>query len=257
MRNKFIFILGSLIFCLLCPVVSLSCSLAIPPIKEFDPAEYIFTGEVIGFAGPFESKKFHQKAWGLKVKVEEKIYLPRTPASYFEVFPFVSWSDCSTAGTSIEELVKYFPIGSKVKVIAKAAKLLPNKLLDGNIRLEDSPRNSGNISRNYYEDGRQMTDAEAVFDYQSYKIVTADDYVRDFMPFVTAYSLLPEFELRKDLFRLRNAKTEDVKIKILERLLDYPRPTYLDFETIIKSYIYNPATAKTLIEKWNARHPID
>ncbi|MDX6614845.1 MAG: hypothetical protein QOD75_4031 [Blastocatellia bacterium] len=257
MRNKFPLIVGSLIVCLVSPVISFSCSIAISPIKGFDPAEYVFTGVVMDFVGPLQSKKFLQKAWGLKIKLEDSVYLPKTPTSYFEVFPYELWADCSIVGTSKEELAKYYPIGSKVKVIAKEAKALPHRLPNGNIRLEDLPSSLGSISRNYYEDGRRMTDAAAVFDYQSYKRVGPNDYVRDFMPFLTAHSLLPEFELRKDLFRLRSAKTEAVKIKILERLMYYPRPSIFDFESIIKSYIDNPQTAKTLIEKWNARNPIN
>ena len=92
-------------------------------MRGVDPAEYIFTGEVIDFVGPFESKKFRVKAWGLKVKVDETIYLPKAPAGYFEVFPYELWADCSTAGASKEELEKYYPVGSRVKVIAKEAKL--------------------------------------------------------------------------------------------------------------------------------------
>ena len=257
MRHITQFIFSILLACTIAPSICWGCSLAVPPVKGFDPAEYIFTGEVLNIVGPFESKKFQGKAWGLKVKVDEAVYLPKATASYFEVFPYELWADCSTAGTSREELGKYYPVGSKIKVIAKEAKLLPSKLSDGNIRLEDLPGSLGSVSRNYYEDGRQMTSTQSGFDYRNYKRVTPADYVRDFMPFLDAHGLLPEFELRKDLLRLRNAKSEAERVKILERLLYYPECCDLDFLKIAKDYVKNLETLKALNdqrEAWDNRH---
>jgi hypothetical protein len=229
----------------------------VPPVKGFDPAEYIFTGEVISIVGPFESKKFKGKAWGLKVKVDEAIYLPKAPASYFEVFPYGLGVDCSTAGTSKTELEKYYSVGSKIKVIATEAKLLPGRPGGGNIRLEDLPSSTGSVSRNSYEDGRQMTSAQAVFDYRNYKEVAPAEYVRGFMPFLDARVRLPEFELRKDLLRLRKAKSGAERFGILERLLYYPGRWDIDFAKIAKDYVKQPETLKALNDRreaWNNRH---
>lgn len=257
LRHIIQFIFCVLLVSIIAPPTSWGCSLAVPPVKGFDPGEYIFTGEVISIVGPFESKKFRGKAWGLKVKVEDAIYLPKAPASYFEVFPYELWADCLTAGTSKEELEKDYPVGSKIKVIAKEAKLLPGMLSGGNIRLEDLPSSPGSVSRNYYEDGRQMTSARPVFDYRNYKEVAPADYVRDSTPFLNAHVRLPEFELRKDLLRLRNAKSEAERVKILERLLYYPERWSLDFGKIAKDYVKKPETLKALNDRrgaWDNRH---
>lgn len=147
-------------------------------------------------------------------------------------------------------------MGSKIKVIAAEAKLLSGKLGGGNIRLEDLPGSLGSVSRNYYEDGRQMTSAQPVFDYRNYKEVAAADYVSDFMPFLEAHVRLPEFELRKDLLRLRNAKSEAEGLKILERLLYYPTCWDMDFVKIAQDYVKKPETLRALNkqrEAWDNR----
>ncbi|HZH30664.1 MAG TPA: hypothetical protein VEY11_07860 [Pyrinomonadaceae bacterium] len=257
MRRIIQFIFHILLACIIAPAISRGCSLAATPVKGFDPAEYIFTGEVVNIVGPFESKKFKGKTWGLKVKVDEAIYLPKTPAGYFEVFPYELGADCLTGGTSKEKLEKYYPVGTKIKVIAKEAKLLPVSPSGGNIRLEDLPGSPGSVSRNNYEDGRLMASARPVFDYKNYRQVTPADYVGGFMPFLDARVRLPEFELRKDLLRLRNAKTESEKFRILERLLYYPERWSLDFAKIAQDYVKEPATLKTLNDRraaWDNRY---
>jgi hypothetical protein len=257
MRRIIRFIYCILLACMIAPAISRGCSLPATPVKGFDPAEYIFTGVVIDIVGPFESKKFRGKAWGLKVKVDETIYLPKTPANYFEVFPYQLGVDCSTVGTSKVKLEKYYPVGAKIKVIAKEAKLLPGKPGGGNIRLEDLPDSPGSVSRNYYEDGRLMASARPVFDYKNYRQAAPADYVSDFMPFLDAHVRLPEFELRKDLLRLRSAKSESEKFRILERLLYYPERWSLDFAGIAKDHVKEPATLKTLNDRraaWDNRY---
>lgn len=239
--------------CFLFSQSAFGCTLAVQPFMKFDPSEYVFTGQVIGIVGPFESKIFRQKAWGLQIKVGEKVYLPQTPAEYFEVFPFQLWADCSTVGTAGEELLKYYPVGSSVKVIAKIAKLLPGRLPGGNIRLEILPGTWSDISRNHYEDGRQMADAQSVFDYKSFRQVTPADYVSSFMPFLDAKGALPEFELRKDLLRLNGAKSRNQRVRILTRLLYYPSCCGGgEYYGITKHYLGDSKLARALIRKREA-----
>jgi hypothetical protein len=256
MRYGIKLLLFPLLILLLQSNVSIGCSLGIPPLRGFDRNEYIFMGEVVGIVGSFESSKFRERAWGLRIRIDDTVYLPRTPANYFEVIPYELWADCSTAGTSEEKLIREFPIGSKVKVIAKEAKLLPSGLGGGNIRLEILPGSLGNISRNYYEDGRPMTSSQSVFDYQAYRRTMPSDYTESFMPFLDAQVLLPEFELRKDLLRLKNARTEGEKVSILQRLIFYPECCDFDFHRITRNHIRNRRVRGSLIkrrEEWNNR----
>lgn len=249
-------LLCSLLVLLLQSNISFGCTLGLRPLRGFDRNEYIFIGEVVGIVGSFESGRFREKAWGLRIRVDDPVYLPRTPASYFEVIPYELWADCSTAGTSEEELIREFPIGSKVKVIAKEARLLPSRLSDGNIRLEILPGSLGSISRNYYEDGRLMSSSQSVFDYQAYRRIMPSDYTESFMPFLDAHVVLPEFELRKDLLRLRNARTEEGRVSILERLIYYPECCDFDFHRIARNHIRNRRVRDSLIERreaWNNR----
>jgi len=152
--------------------------------------------------------------------------LPKKTVNYFEVVSYELSADCKYVGNSKEETAKEFPLGSKVKIIAKESKILPSTSDDGNIRLEILPGSWGHISRNTFEDGKQMTVSESVFDYKGWRRITANDYTESFMPFLNARRLLPEFELRKDLFRLLNAETEAEKIAVLEKLVYYPEWGY-------------------------------
>ena len=226
---------------------SLACSLIVKPLIKFDSSEYVFTGQVTRLVGPLESTTFLQKAWGLQIKAEEKVYLPQTPSGDFEVFPFQLWSDCSIAGTGSEELLKKFPLGSKVKVIARAATLLSSESNVDHVRLEVVPGTWSEISRNYYEDGRRMADSQTVFDYKSFKQVSPKDYVESFMPFLDAKGALPDFELRKDLLRLERTRLRSERVKILRRLLYYPACCGGgDYFGIAKHYLQGSKRAKAL-----------
>jgi hypothetical protein len=239
----------SLICCLLLffsSIDSFACQLSVSPLKGFDQSDYVFIGEVLQVVGPFESEKFFGKAWGLRVKVVEPIYIPKAPSRYFEVFTYGLASDCSRLGMPEDELNKSYPIGSMIKVIAKEAKLLPNTSGNDNIRLEILPGILGSMSRNSYEDGKPMTSAHTVFDYRAFKKIAPEDWVEDVR---IAYYFLPQFEVRKDLARLEKAKTQDEKIKILERMLYYPNCCDLDYHQIAKTYITASNIRRTLIRK--------
>lgn len=253
MKNYVGLILCILSCCFFFSTPTLGCSLGIAPITKFNPHEYVFIGQVMGIVGPFESKKFRGKAWGLQVKVEEEIYLPNTPTSYFEVFTFSLWADCSSVGVSKEELTQEFAIGSRIKVIAMQARLLPDTLDSSTIRLEMLPGTWGDVSRNYFEDGKQMVDAQSVFDYKSFKQVSPEEYVENFMPFLDAKIVIPRYELRKDMLRLTNAKSEAEKIQILERLVYYPiQGGGLSYYELARSYIEKLSVVEMLNGKREA-----
>lgn len=252
-------VLGAL-SCLLLFTPSLGCSLAVTPITKFEPTEFVFTGKVIGFVGPIEAKEFRSSAWGLQIKVVEGVQLPAAPADHFEVFPFELGADCSMMGTSKEELAKYYPIGAAVKVIGTEAKLLPAKVEPGNIRLEILPGSWSEISRNYDEDGKELANAHSIFDYKSFRQISPAAYFAPFMPFLEAKAALPGFELRKDLLRLSNAKSEAERIRVLERLIYYPACCDgFSYDGVAETYIKNLKLVKALSgkrEAWvNRRDP--
>jgi hypothetical protein len=206
--------------CSLCQSISFGCSLAIAPISQFDTEQYVFIGEVVDVVGPFksEAKKANGEAWGLRVKVGDKVYLPLSPANYFEVFPYHLTPWCGLRGWSREELLKYYPVGSQIRVVAKESTLLESKIPEGNIWLETSIYNRGSIARNTEPD--LITSAESVYDYGKYadrQRTSADDD-----PLFDSNYYLPDFELRKDMLRLREAASEAERISILKRLLSFP-----------------------------------
>lgn len=227
--KKFAFIV-----CFLCASVffvnsAFGCTLGRTSLMDFDETEYIFIGEVIGYTKPVKSAKLRNDAYGLIVKVKESVYLPKTPKNDFEVFPIKLWADCSDGGTSIEELKKEFQIGSEIRVIAKTTELIPNNSTEENIRLEDRPGELGNIVPNYDENKSRMTSADSVFDYKAFKYDRNKDSFSKY--------LLPNFEVRKDLFRLKNSRTQKERNDILTRLRDLPICCNdLDFQSVFDRY---------------------
>ena len=255
----------NIFFCLLTVFLlqsssSLACTLPFKPLSGFDSKEYVFTGKVIGFVNSLETGRFRRKASGLKVKVDDAVYLPKKPADYFEVIPYDLRADCSVAGISLKEISAEFPLNSKVKVIAKEAEILKSTLNGGNIRLEILPGSKGDISKNYFEDGKLMTSAKSIFDYEAFQEITpTDKSTKSFTQFLEAHLSLPDFELRKDFLRLNDAKTETERIAILKRLVYYPDCCIFDFNKLVREYVKDTKVQESLLadrEKWNKRDGI-
>ena len=217
--------------------VASGCSLAIRPVTKFDPDEYIFTGEVIGYVGPQRSEHIVGDAWGLLVSLGGGVHLPKTPAGYFEVFPYGLGADCSTLGRPRDELAGRYPVGSKVKVIARESKLdVPG---DGNIRLVDSPGGNGLIMKAGEEEAG--VPPESVYDYGRH----GQDN-----------TAAPLFELRKDLLRLREAQTEEGKVAVLLRLMYFPPRSLFDYAQVVELHLADKGAGARLIaerEAWLRR----
>ena len=224
------------LFFLVCLVlltkVSFACTLAGKSIGKFDETEYVFIGEVTGYTEAAESKKLKGAAYGLIVKVKESVYLPKTPKTHFEIFPMQLWADCSEGGTDIKGLKKEFPLNSEIRVIAKAAEILPNNLADGNIRLEDRPGETTSIVLNYNKKGRRLTSADSVYDYKAFDYENAES---------GSERLLPNFEVRKDLLRLSKSKNHEEVLTILDKFLFATGFTDLNFSALLKNYTLNEA----------------
>lgn len=228
---------------------SFGCSLNRASLPKFDATEYIFIGEVVGYTENLKFPKSQRETAGLVIKATEKVYLPKTPKKHFEVFPFGLGADCSTLGTDKKILEKEFPVGIEIRVIAKEAKIFPNFTIDGNIRLEIRSGELSSIARNSYENGERMTNANSVFDYQTFVNPTPEDYTESFMPFLEAKSFLPDFEIRKDLLRLEKSNIQSKKSQILNRLLYVPAGNDVSFNRLLKKYTGNRTEFEDLYYK--------
>jgi len=217
--------------------VASGCSLMIQPVTKFDPSEYVFTGEVIGYVGPRQSEHVVGDAWGLLVSPAGSVHLPKTPAGYFEVFTYGLGADCSTLGPPRDELARSYPVGSMVKVIARESKLgVPG---DGNIGLVDSAGGSGLVMK--AGEGEAGLSPESVYDYGRHR----EDS-----------TAAPLFELRKDLLRLREAQTEEEKVAVLGRLMYFPPRTIFDYAKVVELHLADKGTGARLVagrEAWLRR----
>lgn len=231
-------------FVTICFYTTFGCTLAGKSLGDFDAKEYIFIGEVVGYTNPIKSPKLRDEATGLIVKIKESIYLPKNPKNYLEVFPIQLWADCSEGGKAIDELKKEFPINSEVRVIAKEAMILPN-LTEGNIRLEDRPEELGSITLQTDETKKFMSSRDKTFAYKAFKMLIEDN--------TEIYSNLPDFEIRKELLRLKMSKSKVEQNEILQTFLDMSiccSDLYrnLSFYSIFKNYSANQSEFNDLWE---------
>jgi hypothetical protein len=137
-------------------------------------------------------------------------------------------ADCSRDGEPLYDVKTAFPLKTEVRVIAKAASILPRSQDPGVLRLEDRPGELGSISLNTNDDKVRVTHAESLFDYKSFNYVFDKDS--------DAKYLLPAFEIRKDLLRLSKAKNQTERNTILDRLFYAPNFADLDFYGLFKTY---------------------
>ena len=225
------------------------CSLGLKPIDKFDAAEYVFTGKVAEVVGPLKSKRSGE-VWGLLVDVDEKLHAPSPLAARAEVFPFHLGADCSDVPWDKQELTRYFPTGAKVRVIAVKSLVFKEPAADGIVRLDAYLYDKGDLSRNEL-DGTQMTSASTVYDYAGFK-KPEEDETDENEPLQDARWSLPQFELRKDLLRLRRADAETERLQILERLAAYPGEHYVDFAAVARRFVKDAQALSGLLKKREA-----
>jgi hypothetical protein len=229
---------------------ALGCKLAIDRTSNFDTAHYIFIGEVVEILESviYESEGIKTDAVGLKIKVSENVYSPKS-AAYFEVFPLRLTASCGLSSDA-KQVRAHYPVGSQVRVVAKEATVFKNQPVNSIIRLETSIYNRGSIARNDLNESLQ-TSAKTVYDYKGFvarqRTTAAEDALHD------SNYYLPEFELRKDLFRLKETKSEDERTKILERLVFYPHVSRISFPKIVRTYLKNQDKLVILEKQWEER----
>lgn len=227
------------------------CKLGIQPTSDFDTSHYIFIGEVVEVieSVEYESEGIKADAVGLKIKVSESIYSPKR-TTFFEVFPLRLTASCGLRSDT-KEIREHYPIGSQVRVVAKEATVFKNQSSESStIRLETLIYNKGSVARNDLSDNLR-TSAKSFYDYSSFverqRTTPAEDTLFD------SNYYLPEFELQKDLIRLKETKPEDERIKILERLVFYPHVFRMSYPKIVRTYLKNQNKLTTLEKQWEQR----
>jgi len=231
------------------------CSLYIKPISDFDPAHFVFIGEIVEVfdvdygSQIIKSQIIKYKAVGFKVKILENIYSPKQ-AAYLEVFPLSLTPGCSLVSET-KRLREMFLVGSQVRIVAKEATMFKNQPVDDSIiRLETSIFNRGSFSRNDLRENLRSS-GKSFYEYgdflQMQRKLPAEDVL------IHSAHYLPEFELRKDLLRLKETKSEDEKTRILERLVFYPHVHRLDYPKVVRAYIKNRDKIEVLEKQWEQK----
>lgn len=239
---------------------SLGCTLAAKSLSKFDESEYVFIGKVVGYTdvvtfdenrannsvepmsatNMVHSDKKPRETVGLIVKIVENVYLPKVPVEHFEIFPYDLMADCSIGGKSIDDLKRLFPTDAEIRVIAKESEFIPKATNKGTIRLEERPSEPNSIAINIDKKGLRMTTSLSVFSYK--------DYSYDMNSDSDSKYLLPAFEIRKDLLRLKTSKTQVERNSILDRLFHVPSNVDLELKELFDTYAASQAEADRYYE---------
>lgn len=201
------------------------------PMSQVNANSYIFIGEVIGYTDVIKSRvkpdstefetedKFYGEGRGLKIKPIIAINLPKVPNDYLELFKFGVTTWCADQLRD----AGYLKVGTKLRIVANEATLLPNKSSDNRIRLESKIFDRFSI----VNDDEFVSSETVEFDYENNwksfrdKFLAAKEYEK-----VTAFDDFIYLETNKDLLRLKNSNSKKTRYKILERLLYNPKVNY-------------------------------
>ncbi len=236
------------------------CKMKGKSLSKFDYSEYIFIGKVVGYTDAVkfdearannsveplsytdtnQSGKRSKETVGLAVKVIDSVYLPKVPAENFEIFLYDLIASCSVEGKTLDDLKRLFPIDTEVRVIAKVAEFVPRLANDKTIQLEVRPSEPNSIIANTDKSGIRMTSGISVFIYK--------DYSYDMNGYSVSNYLLPSFEVRKDLLRLEQAKTQLDRNAILDRLFHAPSNSDLYMSGLFNTYAGSQAEADRMFE---------
>lgn len=239
MKCSLVAILISIAFC----GYVLGCSRSGGMISQFDPSEYVFIGKVTGYVtGIGKGKKndeneylrLRTRAAGIVVEVTDNVSTLSSPnATTFEVFDFDLLGDCSYAGMEVSQLNKEFPVGSMVRVIARDSYLLSKSGKHGRPRLETLVPHGG-FWINNDATGNPETTSKSIFDYRNT---------------VPNHWLQTSFELRKDLKRLGEAKTQEDRRVILDRVIFSDNTRLVYFDHMLKMFTASDSEYKEYLEK--------
>jgi hypothetical protein len=199
------------------------------PLRGPNVRAYIFIGEVIGYTEIIKSRvkpnslgtedKFYGEGRGLKIKPVEAINLPKAAGDYFEFYKFGVTPFCADSLTDLSNI----KIGTKFRIVAYEAVLLPEKSGSGPIRLQSKIFDPFSIVKDAEFESRGSLE----FDYKKNwkrlrdKFKAEKDYEK-----TSAFYDFIYLETNKDLLRLENSSSKKIRYKILERLLYNPLVDY-------------------------------
>ena len=203
---------------------------------KFDPTEYVFVGEVMGYTESVEfdrnrppysellNEESLKRTNGLIVRVSDTVFLPARQ-SEFEVFVYGMGSGCESLGRNTDRLNNDFPIGTRLIVVAQEAFQIPTNSKDRGTRLEI------NFPRGVLDtDTSVRPSATSIVEFDFSKFVTKYDSW-------TSQASRAAFEIRKELLRLERSSEDSKKSRILERLLslDY-KAEVIDLYGLLTKY---------------------
>ena len=207
------------------------CELIVEPPIDVDPEEFVFTGTVTELTELPVQGTERVPLVGVRVRVRESILRPQwaKASEEYVVHPFSLGIDCAKNRKGKQWILEDYAPGTEVWVIAR-------KLNSGSdIDLEVWEGDGAYMMPN----PKPPTSAGVVSDYRKIKA-----------------SLLPEFELRKDLLRLHQSSNDRERERILMRLAFYPGYRWQGreerFLALVNSHIKNRRSVERVLRVYRA-----
>ncbi len=212
------------------PCVALSCSVVtVHPEYPAAAEQYVLYATVESYveldrALCGESGEC-RASWGVKLGNVQSVYAPDRPKILVELYPFEMESDCKDYPSSRELVERALPLGAKV--IVSAPRLPTDDRNDGVLRLTDSFFEYS-IAKPVPDETDIGRAARSLWNYDYLHASSVDD----------------RFELRKDLARLRVAKSNREVLDVMNRLVLYHGDPWKNFEPgyregIIKQILFD------------------
>jgi hypothetical protein len=221
------------------------------PLNEANVRAYIFVGEVVGYTDVVKlgdkrsgEGQYYSEGRGVRIKPVEAINLPKVPRDYFELYKFGVTTWCADRLADLS----YLKIGTKLRIVAGEATLLPGKADGNRIRIESKIFDRFSI----VEDDEPAATEHAEFDYKNNWRLLLDKYraAKEYEK-IESFDDLIYLETTKDLLRLKNAASKKQRYRILERLLYNPKVDFpalvspaLGQHTVLLRLSVNPAKEK-------------
>jgi len=227
----------AILFAMSCPTDAplWACSMVITPRLSISVETEVFVGSVDRYIGPLSMDGClpGESYFGLVVMLEGQIQGSMFEGQRVELYPYGLAAHCGSQPLSQAEVESRYPLGSRIRVLAGTENPcqggdLPK--VDGVVRLFASTF-LGDISRVLPEDPNPL--GREPFDYRE-----AERSRR------TLRGDAIDFEVVKDLVRLRAATLESERVLIMRRLTSLPRfrgGTLCD--NLIKANIHSKAEA--------------
>lgn len=218
---------------------AMACSIRLLPYSAYDPQEYVFYGEVTEHVAINSANCRDEggscQAWGLKVKVLEAVSMPIATIQELEVFQFGLSSMCGATAMP-RQVVEQTPPGSRVMVIGRLAASSPGTM----------PR----VDASGYRPG-YLVPLPPEANVAALKAGESEYFRTDSGKLDGAQY---EFELRKDMTRLKDAVDERTRGRVLERLVYahlFSQDSYrhdIIYRHLLREHLRDSSRARALLE---------